>query len=1795
MDRTPLDVSPVAKFLVGLVERRASGAVVLPQRSVLLTNGDVHDVTATEGDADFGDFLLRSGRVSEAERKRAEAQAAAGGIVFEQALTGQSRLRSSEVRALKRAFWLDRFLRSLRASLAGEGAAPVLSPIAPAESAANSGERARFLPMLLDALGRIALDADAAEVGLSLKHRFVWQQVPLAADAVSWASFGDLPEQPVIAAMLARLPACAPQIAALVRAGFARLEPPGGIAVRRVSRTETLPPPPPRLAILPESPPTPPTKPESVKPASRAEREHKPRLQLEPGGSGIPIEPIPALISKTWPTPGPPLDDPLRELEQAVADTSRDASERARVYTQLATLWEQRIGSLEEATRALREAVAADPDNAALMEQAAEHCFRLGQGDLAVRYANAALAVTDDVADRTRQHTIIARVEQARGDLDACIHALSEATAENPEDPTPHEGMAQILSDRDQLQLAAAHLRMAAEYNTTRDATRALLLHALAYSWDPSHAGAAARYADLLERQGFCEASIAIVSETARNLSGHERREALERAAERAERNKRRDMRAELLLEIFDSQPNYQAIHARLAASLDRPGLETEYAAVLEVIALHSHGPERPDVLARCADALARIEGERETSARYQQLARAGRTNDAAAPNANTLIRELEAQLTAARSPTQDLRSVPRLTRLAALRTEVGDARGVVSTCLRILSVEPNHPMAAARLARATAALSDQVLHREALVLLARLRSGREQGRALAVLARQLEDMGEFDAAVSSAEAALSQDSSAADAAIIALRHVHRLDPRRARALLAQARELLASPPALLLSMAEASRAASDPNAQLESLHELSRGLPFLLQPRLLALNLALTTPDPELIASEADRLLDHCVGPDVTECGRNAVTRLAELGDYASAARLSERLMACQGFVDPAFADRACSLAHMAGDPNVLARAFERAASVHEGGTRANCLLQLAAHHASHADRVAELHALLRALAMPEGRARTLPILAQRFAEAGDKNRLLTVVSLQLDGLSDTAARNQLWFDAASAALTLGDAPIALAYMRALFQENANDRQGLLFGLGALFALGDAEWALAATRDIATTLPPEAAGLLFLWIANRAELAGARAQAFELAAEGARLYPSVGELLLLAERLTLASHDKQAALGLYAELVQLAMGPHGQRALHYRAGRWLERAGEPAEALPHYRAAFELAKGAGVAFHALSRAARAANRLDILVEAQQTLAAALNDENTRAPLIAHAARTSLDDMADPARAIRIIADAEEQLPAGRLDELLQRAALELHKSDPEAARDALQALIAARNKRIADMWDGEPKAELSLSLARLQRNALGDIAASIESFERVLNSDLRTSLSSEGLAAGLVDYAEALGQAARNEDAEAALSEARMLVPSVPRPRLALKSEPPSTLAPTSEPPSTLAPTSELPPALSVPGDLSRRARGERAAAGSTNTESEEALRARASTGDADALEALVQRLDSEPGRRDEAHALLGQLVRVAPERLAALRQLYARARELRAQAEAQVCAQILSLLDTSISAPPRVPFDPEDLSTEELSEIVYAGERPELAEVLSLLWQHAVAIPRLRRTPEMLQAGEPVTDHGDTPLQNAYTRATSMLGVPHLKLFTRAGALPEVSALPTHPPVIVLRTGLADEVALEFMLARSLVQAAPQHALLCTLPESEGRALLIALLEAFGHDPRKKPLSRAAKELATELLQSIPARTQARMRELLEPYVEQVDYEELRQQAERSAQRAGLFVCSDVNCALRTIARTDEALRDCDIRTEVGFVRACQRSDAFREVIRSALSLPFVGLTALTRETRL
>ncbi|HKU41078.1 MAG TPA: tetratricopeptide repeat protein, partial [Polyangiales bacterium] len=878
----PLDVSPVATFLVGLAERRPSGTVSLVSRALQLVSGEIAGIAAAPGDPSFAEFLVQSERLSAATVN--ELQASPQG--FEAALLNSGKLSKAELKSMLRACWLDRFVRELRAARGQPKLLPTLD--ATQRVTLQGAHPTPLLSFVLDAWTRLAADADAAAVGMRIDFRLVWVPGPLLAEAQRWVSLPDLQERPVVSAVLGRVPAAAAEIAALVRAGFVRLTAPGAQPQKPRSRKDTLPPPPPRmitLSDLPNLPPpasappplmlgtssapppppaalaslrpsvppggsvrpsarssqtmpsippapglpafalrpstrtsqnfpavssmapsarssqslpavgstapsartapgmpavispsplpaspqpsgrpaAPPPAPASLRPLVRpsprpqAAVARVPRLQLQPGGAGGEIEAIPEVRLPTWPAAGEPLHDPLREIELTIAqleEHNAPGPERARAFIQLAALWQSRIGSLEHATRALREAAAADPENTQVLLQTARQCGALGQLSYALAYARAVAYTAGTAAERAAGHRALADLHAAQGETDACLEALAEAAAEDPENPEPHELLAQLHYERGHVSLAIAHAQRAAAGFTGRTAKRALGWHAVAYTWDPSDAGLAEHYRTALDAAGLIDAAVAISAETARNARDPELRRKLRiETAHFARARGRADLAADLLLESFDDDPSSTELYAQLDSDFWRLGLYFEHCALIESMLRECPVEDKARGWARYAEVLGELSDSTNAERALWFAQRYTEEPEAAPFEVAGFIEQLEAQLGQLEGGPDEPAA---LNELCGWHLIGGDLRRAVSCALRVAALQPEAALAAARFWRATALRKDGVLAVEALTWLARTQSGAPQVRSLCVLAREHEAQGDFDAALACAEAALA-------------------------------------------------------------------------------------------------------------------------------------------------------------------------------------------------------------------------------------------------------------------------------------------------------------------------------------------------------------------------------------------------------------------------------------------------------------------------------------------------------------------------------------------------------------------------------------------------------------------------------------------------------------------------------------------------------------------------------------------------------------------------------------------------------------------------------------------------------------------------------------------------------------------------------------------------------------------------------------------------------------------------------------------------------------------------------
>lgn len=573
-----LSPSPIAIFLLGLAERGADGSVEVGGCQVLLRKGQVVDVRPAEDDGDLAAFLLDSGRVAPEPLERCRARAEQEGLSFEEVLIRQRLLSSEAVREVRRGLWLDRLVRGIAAASERGDAAPALQ----AGGALPEAPSTSLVTFVLDALERRAGDEDAGQVGARAQHRLEWLPTPHTERAARWARFDGRETRGPVAGLLKIEPAAASRVAALLRAGLARIVSPD------------------RTSVTPPAAPASPASSSSSPPRTTLPPEPPaPSIAPEPPPATFSVELIPALFPlfdgepqlhralPRFPEPVEPLNDPLDALERritALEQTNAPGPERAEAWRRFGEAWETRFGSLEEAARAYREAAAADAEDRLASERAADRCAALGQTDLAVAYGRASVSAAADEPERAaalwRYALLCRRADRAS----EALGALRAARTARPDDPEPLALSVHVWRELDRKgEAAEAAAEAAAELP---DPDRALALSALALALAPHETAHAEAYADRLAARGRIDAAIAVRSEAVRRTNDPDaRRSLLLAAAEQAELANRPRIAAALLTRAFDAEPHVDLFYDPLDADLAQADAPLERAVLLEEIA----------------------------------------------------------------------------------------------------------------------------------------------------------------------------------------------------------------------------------------------------------------------------------------------------------------------------------------------------------------------------------------------------------------------------------------------------------------------------------------------------------------------------------------------------------------------------------------------------------------------------------------------------------------------------------------------------------------------------------------------------------------------------------------------------------------------------------------------------------------------------------------------------------------------------------------------------------------------------------------------------------------------------------------------------------------------------------------------------------------------------------------------------------------------------------------------------------------------------------------------------------
>jgi hypothetical protein len=590
--------SPVARLLLELEARGATGGLDIGGRRIVLTKGNIVEVRPASDDASLGDFLVAAGRLSEEDLATAKRQATEQRAPLEAALRARDLVPLDVLLETRRALWLDRFVRGLAVEERAGKQPGLLTP----EPHPSPGPAINTLPFVLDGLARRAGFGDAEQVGREASAWFDWLDTQQRERAASWADFGEVNDSIQAAQLFARHPAAPSRIAALVRAGLARLS----------EERSPLPHPAPRNPVIAAPAPRPSARPQgSIRPPPRESlRAFSPgQAALERGPLGI--EPV----ASWFPDQSATLDDPLDQYERRIASLEQaggSPAERARAWLDLGRAFRTHHDSIDESARACREAAAADPRSPEALEAAANMCSATGEPELAYQYA---LAWADLLSDPGQKARVLIKASEyaTRAEKDAsALRSLRLAVDAVPDDPVLGERFARVLAARGDLAGALRHARIAAErYRKLRpESARSLLSWAAQLA--PDDAELATDYASALAADGYGEAAVAVIARAARRSSDPAARiKLIMHAAVRAELAARPDLASDLLLEALDRQPPDPAqLHEPLANDLAAAGAALELAWLSQEIAEHYKGAERGVWLLRAGEARLELPGD---------------------------------------------------------------------------------------------------------------------------------------------------------------------------------------------------------------------------------------------------------------------------------------------------------------------------------------------------------------------------------------------------------------------------------------------------------------------------------------------------------------------------------------------------------------------------------------------------------------------------------------------------------------------------------------------------------------------------------------------------------------------------------------------------------------------------------------------------------------------------------------------------------------------------------------------------------------------------------------------------------------------------------------------------------------------------------------------------------------------------------------------------------------------------------------------------------------------------------
>ncbi|HMJ10774.1 MAG TPA: hypothetical protein VK524_05170, partial [Polyangiaceae bacterium] len=348
----------------------------------------------------------------------------------------------------------------------------------------------------------------------------------------------------------------------------------------------------------------------------------------------------------------------------------------------------------------------------------------------------------------------------------------------------------------------------------------------------------------------------------------------------------------------------------------------------------------------------------------------------------------------------------------------------------------------------------------------------------------------------------------------------------------------------------------------------------------------------------------------------------------------------------------------------------------------------------------------------------------------------------------------------------------------------------------------------------------------------------------------------------------------------------------------------------------------------------------------------------------------------------------------------------------------------------------------------------------------------------------------------------------------------------------------------------------------------------------SEAALLTALARGSVEAGKELIARLENRSNRTHDWMTACRRVSLLLPGDLWTLEKLHLAAAADRNPVYARAIEHVLSVCRAeSLEVPP--PALEEQEEQPEWVRAMLFRDAIELAnEALALVWEGAEHVFRRDHGTYGVTGLERLTYGGQHGIARVYSSAARSLGLARTPLFQRRSAgTATVSVALLTPPALILSGDLQnDSPELRFHLGSMLGATLAPYLLLFGSPETQVRAILKALSLAFGSAHEERGSLASVANLAEVLWESIPARSQRRLRELCsDPTF--LNYETALTSAKTATRRAGLFVVGDLAVALRETC-ADENIPVHLLAPPHGLSALCSSSAAVADLVRLATS---------------